>query len=268
MNAAVKQKNKEKIVFLNKCRKQFLQLNKGLDHKKKWEIYKRVKNHVKMPKQFKIVKNKESMPNINDLPDKFCVKGNLGEQGREILLIEKKKKGRFYDRFHQKTYCKHTLSDKWNRMLNRNKLLIFEEWLLDRTQGNIPFDYKIHVLNGTIFSIYAFDRNNKNKTITIFDKDWNVITSNRYFVKPVTGYRFDSIDPNIMKPDNAERQKLTDTAIGLWHLFHKPHLTRFDMYIINGNIYFGEVTLMCGALKMGVLTTTIINKLMKKTPWK
>jgi len=264
----IKQKNKVKLQFFKKCKSQFLRLNKGLDHTKKWQIYQKVKDHVRLPELYATCTKVDEFPDFAGLTDRFCIKGDKGEQGQEVLLITKLKNGKYHDTFHNKTYCRHTIKQKLIQMLKRSGRLMFEQWLYDPKQGGVPYDYKIHVVGGKIFYIWCFNRNGKPKYINFFDQSWKKIKREDLMIVPVKGYKFNQPDMKKMVPTPEKQKELTDTALRLWEAFRKPHYARFDLYLINNVIYFGEVTVICGGLKTSTLKPQIIDSLMKDAPWR
>lgn len=119
----------------------------------------------------------------------------------------------------------------------KNRRIIIEK-LLQKSDGCIPNDYKLHYFNGKLQFVYcSVDRETKNKR-NIYDANWSPM----YFTwvekwKDASNLRGDEIDPpasfNLMKKYGDEIAKMFDYV-------------RVDFYDVDGQMYFGEVTLHHG----------------------
>ncbi|TXR53961.1 ATP-grasp fold amidoligase family protein [Reinekea thalattae] len=108
------------------------------------------------------------------------------------------------------------------------KRIIVEE-LLKTDTGDIPEDYKFHILNGKcIFIQVDYERHGENRTRTHYDTDWNVLpfSMQRYGSSQVT--------------DAPKRLKeMIELSIKLAKPFE---YSRIDWYAVNDRIYLGEIT--------------------------
>lgn len=132
---------------------------------------------------------------------------------------------------------------------------IVEELLLDEN-GNIPSDYKCYVFGGKIYYIaMTYNRkknlNNKQTFNSIwFTRDWEPIKHK--MIKK--NYKYNK---NIQKPKGYDKMIYLVESVGKKLNRH----CRIDVYLINGEVYFGEFTFFCGAflhtfycnLKLGLL---------------
>ncbi len=117
---------------------------------------------------------------------------------------------------------------------------IKEELLLDE-KGNIPTDYKCYVFNGEIkYIATTFNRRKVNDKQFFdclwFDRNWIPIKTK--MIK--RGYKYVE---NVDKPKNLHKMIKLVENMGKKLQRH----CRIDVYLINGNVYFGEYTFFTGA---------------------
>jgi hypothetical protein len=114
------------------------------------------------------------------------------------------------------------------------KPAIIVEKLLTNSDGKIPYDYKLHCINGIVEFIYvSVDREGINKR-NIYNKNWEPL----FFTWAAKGKNIDNIrGPEIIKPSSF------DTMIFFAEKLAKgfPYV-RIDFYDVDGKIYFGELT--------------------------
>lgn len=116
-------------------------------------------------------------------------------------------------------------------------LVIVEKLLSDRN-GNVPYDYKVHCFNGKVQMINVdIDRGTSNQFCNWYDRDWNR--------EP---YEWGGRLPNgeFIKPSktNVDKPKCLDKMIMLSEsLSQQFKYLRVDWYVIDNNLYFGELTL-------------------------
>ena len=102
--------------------------------------------------------------------------------------------------------------------------ILIEEFIADA-----PIDYKFYMFNGKMDSVMACtDREKGHAKFRFYDKDWK-----RLF------YMYPELEPNgdVSCPDNY--RQMINIAEKLSNGF--PHI-RVDLYNIEGQIYFGELT--------------------------
>ena len=115
---------------------------------------------------------------------------------------------------------------------NIKPVIIAEKFLSD--SGKVPADYKIYCFNGkpdcVLVCVDRFGKDTHRAQYFFFDKDWNFL-------------RYDKGDenienPGIEKPKNLDEMLNIATELSIDFIF-----ARIDLYNINGDIYFGEITL-------------------------
>lgn len=136
---------------------------------------------------------------------------------------------------------------EWNyRGINRK--IIIEKVIRDKN-GNLPLDYKFFCFNGKV-EILTLDigvANEKGEHASeyyrnIYDRDFNLL--------PYKETRDNSPEP-FEKPDNF------DLMIKYAEILSKPFIhCRVDLYNVDGQIYFGEITFHHGG---GGATISILN---------
>lgn len=110
---------------------------------------------------------------------------------------------------------------------NVRRKIICEEYMTDNFHDDLN-DYKFFCFNGKVKYIMTGSNRFSNLKITFFDPEWNVAPFKRYNIEN---------DQTIQKPQNLE--KMIEIAEILSN--GEPFL-RVDLYDINNNIYFGELT--------------------------
>ncbi len=113
---------------------------------------------------------------------------------------------------------------------------IVVEKLLTDAKGQVPSDYKLHFIDG-IFQFLQVDLDRfTNHKRNIYDKDWNLL--------PFTWSELDKQNNPIWdNGDDVERPKNLELLISLGEKLAKPFpYVRVDFYILNNEIYFGELT--------------------------
>ncbi|MET6991009.1 ATP-grasp fold amidoligase family protein [Sediminicola arcticus] len=114
---------------------------------------------------------------------------------------------------------------------NITPCIIIEKLLLNK-QGQIPSDYKLHCFNGRlVFTDIHFERFTNHKR-NLYDKDWNLINCR---------WVYDN-GPNIPKPAVYEEMKTIAEQFAKDFIY-----VRVDLYVIENNIFFGELTFHAGS---------------------
>lgn len=104
--------------------------------------------------------------------------------------------------------------------------VIVEKLLMDKN-GNIPFDYKLHCFNGKLVFIQVdIDRQIDHKR-NIYDTDWN-------FINCQWIYKNGDI---VEKPKSFDRMHSIAKTLA-----QDFYYVRVDLYNLEGEIYFGELT--------------------------
>lgn len=178
---------------------------------------------------------------FGDLPDKFVIKVTHGS-GFNIICKDKKQ----LDILQTIKMLKRWLKEKyipcygeWFYGLIKPKIMI-EEYLED-ANGYSPIDYKIYCFHGEPKYIIAHVDRFTNHRSNIYDLDWNPIK-----------ITMKEIDNNLIVKKPKELEQLLDYAKMLSEKFIHA---RVDLYILNSNIYFGELTFTSDA---GFVTITPI----------
>ncbi|MFZ2522907.1 MAG: ATP-grasp fold amidoligase family protein [Minisyncoccia bacterium] len=119
-----------------------------------------------------------------------------------------------------------TLKHEWAYGQIKKRLVVVEKLLRDET-GNLPRDYKFHMVNGQcVFIQIDFDRFIDHSR-TLYDKGWNYIKGTLKFKQ----------GPESPRPKNFEY--MLSLAERLSKTFD---YIRIDLYNVDGNIYLGEMT--------------------------
>ncbi|OBX21890.1 teichuronopeptide biosynthesis TupA-like protein [Gelidibacter algens] len=105
---------------------------------------------------------------------------------------------------------------------------IVVEELLTCEDGSIPDDYKIHCFNGkTAFIMIDFDRHTNKRTRNLYDPEWNLIPCN-------WGRPYGKI---LQEPSNFKEMKMLAEKLSKDFTY-----VRVDLYLVKGDIFFGELT--------------------------
>lgn len=192
--------------------------------------------------------------NANDidfksLPDKFVLKCTHDSHG--LIICRDKSKLDI-----QKT------RKIMNHALKQDYYLRFREWpykdvphriiaeqYMEDEEGTLT-DYKFYCFNGKVDCVLTcFDRMSGNVKYYFFDREWNLKRYNKMGQQAPEGF-------SKPKPKNINKMfELAETLA----IASKAPFIRVDLYNIDGNIYFGELTLYPGSgFDRGRLTETDI----------
>ena len=200
------------------------------------------------------VKNASEIP-FDTLPNKFILKCNHDSNSWHKV---DKQKG--YDKdFIIKDLTAH-LKRKWGYVncephYNKIKPLVIAEELLENEDNTISsslIDYKVWCFDGKPYSVWVCsNRDHHGTDVNIYDLDWNV-----HFEHSVFTPHYRNANGKVPKPQNlAEMLKAaSDLSKGL------PE-ARIDFYIVNGKLYFGEITLTSIYGRMDVFTKEYLKEL-------
>lgn len=190
---------------------------------------------------------------IDKLPDQFVIKSNNGNE--TVLLVDKN----VYIP-DLKSITKLWLREKFGRTqcephYTKIPPLIIAEKMLDTSKQDIVstslIDYKIWCINGKPQYVMTFhDRNKKTVTVNLFDTEWN-----RHNEDLVFGDHFICGD-NIPKPNNLN--EMLEIATILSEGFPQ---VRVDLYNVDNQIFFGEMTFSSNGGRMGYFSQRLLKEL-------
>jgi len=246
--------------------------------------YSLVKDWVTIPKQYYLLNDiSELTPQmIYDLGDKpFVIKATLGHQGNRVLCFES------WIESAKRYYCDKLRSKKQHlnineliiyavRKLSRKKIaaeksnkstdfqIIIEEYLgCAKSNSNahklsdIPIDYKVYTVFGKAKVINLYIRGPDIKYMACFDRNWDRIPLNKFYVKP-NELGYEDYPGKIPLPPSEKRKELIKIAERLATV-HKAMFCRYDFYYETDRIYFGEITPVCGGIKNHDLTEHVLD---------
>jgi hypothetical protein len=172
---------------------------------------------------------------FDDLPDRFVIKITKGS-GLNILCYDKSKIDKEATTRKLKKYLKqkfYLCYGEWFYEVEKPRIIVEE--FLSEDGINVPKDYKMFYFNsyknnkGIAFTAIDTDRFTNHKRI-IYDENWNRLN------KHIVNFPEDSKN-EVTKP---EKYKL---MVEYASILCKPFKhARADFYIINDQIYFGEIT--------------------------
>lgn len=177
---------------------------------------------------------------FSSLPDKFVLKANNG-CGSIIVVKDKSQLDKEDVRKQLKQWMKYPFgyNGSQKHYLEIEPCIIAEEYLEEQDvyaelSPASLVDYKIWCFNGIPECILVvFNRTKTNAEQAVYDINWNNISSK---VFKASYYK-----PDLPKPKNLD--KMLEYASVLSK--NIPEV-RIDLYNINGNIYFGEMTFTAG----------------------
>lgn len=170
---------------------------------------------------------------FNTLPEQFVLKCNHDSGGLAICIDKnkfniKKAKKKINSSLKSNFYW----IGREYQYKNIVPKIICEKFISEN--GQVPEDYKIYCFNGIPDVILVckgrFSNGSHKANYYFYDKDWNFLPYNKG----------DDIhnNPNVKKPKNFEEMLKIATILSNDFIF-----ARIDLYNINGQIYFGEITL-------------------------
>lgn len=170
---------------------------------------------------------------FDKLPEQFVLKCNH-DSGGLVVCTDKSKLN------HKEAKRKLEKSLKSNffyigreyQYRNIKPRIICEQFISDN--GKVPMDYKIYCFNGKPDVILVcrdrFSNNSHRASYLYFDQDWKF--------QPLNKGDENLVDVDILKPKNLD--EMIEIARELSKDFF---FARIDLYNIDGQIYFGEITL-------------------------
>ncbi|MEM3509367.1 MAG: ATP-grasp fold amidoligase family protein [Nitrososphaerota archaeon] len=165
----------------------------------------------------------------NNLPDYPVILKTNHDSGKNFVILNKKEVDfiKLRKELHKKMKRNHYYLNREWEYKNIKPKIIIEKLLKDDSGNTLLNDYKIHCFNGKpLFIQTIFDRGIETKE-DWFDINWN----------PLDVYYFSPIKKHPKKPLLLNEllrvaQKLSEEFI----------YVRVDLYISNGQVYFGELT--------------------------
>lgn len=180
-----------------------------------------------LPKLYGIYDNADNI-DLNSLPSKFVLKPNNG--CGNIFICKDKKTFDF-------EMCKRKLNEAIKKDFSKELLeyhysyikgkIICEEFLDDGIHSQ-PVDYKFYCYNGKVECILLCSEREKHLRLDYYDRNWN------YLDYAIEKYR--------SKVDHQKPKKLNEMIKVAEKLSSEFKFVRVDLYEINNNIYFGELT--------------------------
>lgn len=172
--------------------------------------------------------------NFPDFP--VIIKTNHDSSGG-IIIHEKDTVDWKYIQKHFKKLLRRNYyyrSKEWQYKNIERRIIV--EKLLKNNEGGIPYDYKVHCFNKKALTVQVdIDRNNDHKR-NWYSPNWKREPFYWSSLKP-GGKRTDPAKWDVEKPDCLEEMiKLSET------LSQDFIYVRVDWYIVNNQIYFGELS--------------------------
>lgn len=194
-----------------------------------------VRNYVKdkigeqyLVKLYHVFKSPEDI-DLSILPDKFVLKLNTGSKGNIIChdksVINEAEIKEFFREFYNQEFYKRYREYHYK---NIRKTIICEQ-LLVNDNGQPLFDYKFFCFNGEPYIIMVELGESFGGKRNIYNVDWS---RHRGYITNPQDYEYE-----VPQPDNYE--EMLDVVRALSAGF--KHV-RVDLYLVNGLIYFGELT--------------------------
>jgi len=178
----------------------------------------------------------------DSLPDSFVLKMNNGSGDIEICRDKKSlDRTRVIRKFTELLDTKYS---QWYAEVQYEKIkpCIIAEELLDAGKQDILssslIDYKFWCFGGMVdFIMVYLNRNGDSVDVAAFDRNWNSQNDNIVY-----NAKRNPVSVQIPRPDKLDEMiKIAET------LSHGIPQVRIDLYFVDHNIYFGEMTLTaCG----------------------
>lgn len=165
----------------------------------------------------------------DDLPSSFVIKCTHA-CGMNAIINQKEEADR--DAL-QKQFHRYLKTDYGKKTLERHYSRIPPQIIVEKRMGersSLPTEYKIHVFNGKVKSLYVVTGRGKDIRYTHFYADWT---------------RFDGSQFNGWKSSEEpiEKPQQWDKMVEIAELLAAPFpFVRVDLYEIDGKVYIGEMT--------------------------
>jgi len=164
---------------------------------------------------------------FDTLPEEYIIKTNH-TSGKNIIVG----KGNSVDQEKIIKQLKEWMSRPWGFFnlewsYRKIKPKILIEKLLRDEDGKIPKDYKFFIFHGKCWLVHVDHDRFSDHTRSVFDRDWNYLPVDLKFKR----------GPKVEKPKSYKRMLLLAEKLGK----DFDHV-RVDLYEVDNNIYFGELT--------------------------
>lgn len=162
------------------------------------------------------------------LPNQFVMKCSHACAFNKIILD----KSKIDLMLLRKTFTKWLKTDYGKKTLERHYSPIKPQIIIEKYIGDLdlPTEYKIHVFNGKAKSLYVVTGRGKDIRYTNKYIDWTPFDGSQF-----NGWK--KSDVEIAMPENF------DQMVNMAEILASPFpFVRVDLYNVNGNIYFGEMT--------------------------
>ena len=172
-------------------------------------------------------KNPQRIP-FDELPESYVIKANHGS-GKNIIIrqetqIDPKEIIRECELWLHKTHGFH--DHQWAYQQIDRRILV--EDLLTTNSGDIPEDYKFYIFHGNCKLIHVdFDRFQNHKR-SLFTPGWDYV--------PVR-YGYPKGPKEVEPPEKLDEMIKISEKLG-----QEFDFVRVDLYELNGEIFFGELT--------------------------
>lgn len=183
---------------------------------------------LRIPKTLFTFKSKAELKRLNrsELPEKFVLKCNHGSG--HVFVCYDINNFSFDEKINillkdlKKDFSKNSLEYHYSGI---EPCIMIEEYLED-SENKLPLDYKFFSYNGNTKYVMVCTERESGYKATFFDKNWNKID---YSMNPSSN--------EIKKPKNLEKMWEISEKLSKGHKF-----VRVDLYNINGEVYFSELT--------------------------
>lgn len=166
---------------------------------------------------------------FNKLPNQFVMKCTHACAFNKIVLdksmLDIKKTRKQFAKWLKTNYGKKTLELHYSKIKPR---IIIEKYIGD--SSSLPTEYKIHVFNGKAKSLYVVTGRGKDIRYNNYYIDWKEFDGSQF-----NGWK--KTDYPLEKPQEFEKMVEIAEILG-----KKFPFVRVDLYNVNGQIYFSEMT--------------------------
>lgn len=178
---------------------------------------------------------------LSIIPNEPCIVKANHDSGHFSIIRDKSK----VDIVELRNNCKkwlqsdyYKLSREWQYKNIKPRRIIIEK-LLQTKSGKIPNDYKLHYINGDLQFVYvSYDREGINDRC-VYDRNWERCP---FIWVPKETYRTTMNTAEVPKPSSFDKMIEFGDAIAKDFAY-----VRVDFYDVDGQLYFGEITLHHGS---------------------
>lgn len=197
------------------------------------EFVEKICHKILLPKTIAILDSEQAIMRLDTslLPERFVIKSNHTSQQNLFLYrheFDRRKVKKFFLECNKIDFC-GTLGE-WGYSGARRCLLIEE--FLDK-DGQSPDDYKFFVYHGMVHFIQVDTGRFSSHHRNMFDRNWNDL-------------KFDYSHPRLHPPPN-QPLNLLDMITLAERIAKNFDFARVDLFTVDNNIYFGEITLYPGS---------------------